>query len=252
MKEAMDRLEPMDPSDSMDGIMKAVEGLISIVEKDPTSDASGEALSLIHDKENNSRNYYMRPFDSDTIYNSLIKVHLTRKEEGRADEYRRCLDLRQARKWTILGDSYALMGANSRAVKFLKRALFFGPTEDLVEEVEKAHKKALKRVEKAGKEIDTSLAKLKSDPGDLKVAVKTLSLLIDLDRIDEARKISKEVARTWPDDFDIMYRSGSVEFGMGDFVKAKKIFTKALKMNPNSTNAKRAFNLTEEMLSGNL
>jgi tetratricopeptide (TPR) repeat protein len=250
MEKALEKLGGLDPSDSMDGIMKAVSDVIKLVENDPESKEASKALDLIFDQEEKTRDYYMRPLDSDEIYNALVQIHIGRGEDKMADHYRRCLDLRQARKWTIIGDSYALLGLNMRAVKYLKRALFFGPTEDLVEEVQKAHDKALKRVEKASSEIDTILSKLEKDPDHVKNRLKAISSLIDLDRLDEAGKILKKAIKNSPDDFDLIYRQGCVMFGADDFKKAKKTFTKALELNENSTNAKRAFNLTEEMLKG--
>ena len=68
--------------------------------------------------------------------------------------------------------------------------------------------------------------------------------------MDDALKMVKKAHKASPDDFDLIYKEGVILFGMEDFVSARKIFTKALKMNENSTNAKRAFNLTEEMLKG--
>lgn len=250
MEKAIEKLGSMDPSDSMDGIMEAVKNVLKIIEKDPDGDKVSSSLDLIFDQEEKARDYYMRPFDSDAIYNSLVQIHLDRGEERKAEHYRRCLDLRQARKWTIIGDSYALLGLNARAVKFLKRALFFGPSEDLVEEVQKAHDKAMKRVEKAHAEIETMMAKLEKDPDHPKNRSKTIALLVDLDRLDEANKLVRKGIKSDPDDFDLIYKQGCILFGMEDFKKAKKIFTKAMEINEKSTNAKRAFNLTEEMLKG--
>ena len=250
MEKALAKLKMMDPSDSMEGIMGAVLEVIKVIEKEPTGEGAAAPLDLIFDQEEKTREYYMRPFDSDAIYNNLVQIHLERGEEQMVEHYRRCLDLRQARKWTIIGDSYALLGLNARAVKFLKRALFFGPAEDLVEEVQKAHDKALKRVEKASSEIENLMAKLEKDPDHQKNRLKVITLLLDLDRLDEASKLVKKGIKADPEDFDLIYKQGCVHFGMEDFKKAKKIFSKSLEINEKSTNAKRAFNLTEEMLKG--
>lgn len=252
MKENMERLGSMDPSDSMEGVMNGVEELIALIEEDPLGEISNLALSLIFNKEKKTREYYMRPFDSDSIYNSLIGIHMKRGEGEMADQYRRCLDLRQARKWTIMGDSYALMGINTRAVKFLKRALFFGPSEDLVEDVRKTYEKALKRVEKAKDEVEQGLMKFEKDPGNTKNAARAVSLLIDLDRLDEAERICTGALSIFPDDFDLIYRKGCIQFALDDFKGAETTFKQALEKNPNSTNAKRASNFTEEMLRGTL
>jgi len=250
MDQELQDLGSRDPSDSMEGIMEAVDGVLKLIEKDPESGLTSEALVLISKQEERVREYYMRPFDSDEIYNSLVQVHETRGETEMADRYRRCLDLRQARKWTIIGDSYALVGLNSRAVKLLKRALFFGPTEDLVEEVQKAHDKALKRVQKAEAEIGTLLTKLEKDPTNPKNLGKALSHLIDLDRLDDADRIIGKLPTTLSNDPEVLYRKGCILFGSDDFENARDVFSKVLESNPNSTNAKRGFNLAEEMIKG--
>jgi len=250
MDQELQDLGSRDPSDSMEGIMGSVEGVLRLIEKDPESGLTSEALALISKQEERAREYYMRPFDSDEIYNSLVQIHLGRGETEMADRYRRCLDLRQARKWTIIGDSYALVGLNSRAVKLLKRALFFGPTEDLVDEVQKAHDKALKRVLKAEAEIGTLLTKLEKDPTNPKTLGKALSHLIDLDRLDDADRIIGGLPSSLSDDPDVLYRKGCILFGSDDFETARGVFSKVLEANPNSTNAKRAFNLAEEMIKG--
>ncbi|MFW3146787.1 MAG: tetratricopeptide repeat protein [Thermoplasmatota archaeon] len=252
MKDAMERLDAIDPSDSMEGTIGLIDEVLKDVEKNPKTKEAEAALGLIGKKEKGTRDYYMRPLDSDDIYNRLVQVHLERGEESAADGYRRCLDLRQARKWTILGDSYALMGINKRAVIFLKRALFFGPSDDLVDEVQKTYEKALKRVEKAEAEIEKTLAKLNDDPDSLKNSVQASSNLLDLDRIDEAKKVIEKARKSSPEDFDVLYRHGLVLFGMDKFKEAKKVFEKSLELNPKSANAKRAFNLSEEMMSNKL
>ncbi|MGA1872838.1 MAG: tetratricopeptide repeat protein [Thermoplasmatota archaeon] len=250
MEKALEELGSLDPSDSMEGIMTAVAEVLKELEKDPESGLTSEALSIISKQENRTRDYYMRPFDSDEIYNSLVQLHLARGETEMADLYRRCLDLRQARKWTIIGDSYALMGLNSRAVKFLKRALFFGPAEDLVDEVQKAHDKAFKRMQKAETDVKATIAKLDKDPTHQKNLAKALTYLIDLDRLDDAEKMIKGLPKDLREDADILYRKGCILFGNDDFKKARTVFQKVLEMTPNSTNAKRAFNLSEEMIKG--
>ncbi|MGA1792890.1 MAG: hypothetical protein ACMUHM_02975 [Thermoplasmatota archaeon] len=250
MEKELQDLGSRDPSDSMEGIMEAVGRVLKHVENDPGSEFTNEALALISRQEERAREYYMRPFDSDDIYNSLVQLHQDRGETEMAERYRRCLDLRQARKWTIIGDSYALIGLNSRAVKFLKRALFFGPTEDLVDEVQKAHDKALKRVVKAEAEIETLLVKLGKDPTNPKNVAKALSHLIDLDRLDEAEKMIKGLPANLSGDPEVLYRRGCILFGSDDFENAKEVFANVLVSTPNSTNAKRAFNLAEEMIKG--
>jgi tetratricopeptide (TPR) repeat protein len=163
------------------------------------------------------------------------------------ETYRRCLDLKQARKWMILGDSYQLMGINGKASSYLKRSLFFGPSEDLVEEVEKTLEKAEKRVSKAKDEIDRMMYKVEKDPGHVKNMSKALSHLIDLDRFDEAIERADLAIFAGNDDPDIRYRKGCALFGKGEFDEALKIFEDLLDANPNSNNYKRAVNLCNEL-----
>ncbi|MBN1389198.1 MAG: hypothetical protein JXA22_00995 [Candidatus Thermoplasmatota archaeon] len=250
MEKALERLGSMDPSDSMADIMSAVVELLQSIEKGPSDALSTSALKLVSDQEKRTREYYLRPFDSDDIYNTLIELHSARGEGDMVDRYRRCIDLRQARKWTIIGDSYALMGLNARAVTFLKRALFFGPSDDLVEEVERTHDKAQKRMEKANSEIDTIMAKLSRDPTNPKVLPKAISYLIDLDRLDEAERVLRTLPARSREDPEIMYKQGCVLFGMDDFGSARDVFEKVLQQTPNSTSAKRAFNMAQEMIKG--
>ncbi|MBN1539532.1 MAG: hypothetical protein JW939_05255 [Candidatus Thermoplasmatota archaeon] len=250
MEKAIEALGSIDPSDSMEYLMKAVGSVLQSIDEDPEGALATEALLLVSKKEELTREYYMRPLDSDEIYNTLIRLHMARGETEMADRYRRCLDLRQARKWTIIGDSYALLGLSARAVKFLKRALFFGPSEDLVEEVQKAHDKAQRRMDRAGSEIGPLMAKMVKDPSDPKFVQKAVSHLIDLDRLEEANGILTDLPAGMHNDPDIQYRRGCILFGMDDFENARDVFSAVLEQTPNSTNAKRAFNLAEEMIRG--
>ena len=226
--------------------MRTVEEALKGLPHD--DDKAAEILELIASKEEETRRYYLRPFDSSEIYNMLIEIHGKRGEPEMVDRYRRCLDLRQARKWTILGDSYALMGLTSRAVEYLERALFFGPSEDLIEEVENTLKKAEKRAGKAGDEVDRLLSRLEKDPDNTKLIVKASVALIDLDRLEDALKLLNRGLRKNKDDPDMLYRKGCALFGMGEFSKALRIFKKLTEANPKSNNYKRAYNLSTEML----
>lgn len=248
MEEAITKLSAMDPSDDMGKVLECILEIIEHVEGDPSSGDSGEALRMVHEKEKASREYFMRPFDSDEIYNRLMAVHNVRGEEGIASEYTRCLDLRQARKWTILGDSYALMGLNKRASGYLKKALYFGPSEDLVEAVQRTYEKALKRVVKAEEGAESSLYKAEKDPGNIKNLIKALGYLLDLDRLDETLELADVGLKRHGDDFEILYRKGVALFGKDQFDPALEVFNRTLDMRPTSANAKRAVNLSQEML----
>lgn len=252
MKDALKRLETMDPSDDMGMFLENVERIISGIEEAPGSDEAEVGLSLIRKKEKASRDYFMRPLDSDDVYNRLIRIHLGRGEENIANDYRRCLDLKQARKWTILGDSYALMGLNKKASEYLKRALYFGPAEDLVDEVRRTFEKAQKRVDKAEDSVSATVSKAQGDPGNLKNMVKAVSYLLDLDRLDEALELAERGIERHGDEFDLLYRKGVAFFGKGDLDAALEVFKRSHEMRPNSTNAKRAVNLSVEMKSGGL
>lgn len=250
MEKAIETLGSLDPSDSMEELIRSVGEVLQLIDGDPGGTHTTEALILISKKEERTREYYMRPLDSDEIYNTLIGLHTARGETEMVDRYRRCLDLRQARKWTIIGDSYALLGLSARAVKFLKRALFFGPSEDLVDEVQRAHDKAIRRMEKAGSEIDALLAKLAKDPSNPKFLQKAVSHLIDLDRLEDANDLLTDTNMEIGNDPDLFYKQGCILFGMDDFENARNVFSGVLEQTPNSTNAKRAYNLAEEMIKG--
>jgi tetratricopeptide (TPR) repeat protein len=186
------------------------------------------------------------------LYNTLIELHSERGNDGMVKLYNRCLDLRQARKWTILGDCYSLMGVNKRAVTYLKRALFFGPSEDLVDEVKGTLDRAEKRVTKADSEVEATLKRAQDKEFEAKTASKALGHLLDLERLDEMESVLKKFLKDAKDDQDLLYKKGCLLFAKGDFKQALRLFNTLLEKNPKSNNIKRAVNLSEEMLAGNL
>lgn len=245
MTDPLERLSSIDPSDSMEDALKAVVELLDHIE-DKEIDKD-RALALIAEKEAKARDYYLRPFDSDDIYNRLVDIHTKRDEQDLVNRYRRCLDLKQARKWMILGDCYQLIGLNTRAAKFLKRSLFFGPAEDLVDAVERTLEKAEKRISKANDGLQKTLLKFETDPGDQKNSLKAATFLLDLDRLDEAMNVADVTMKTHKDDPDLLYRKGIAMFGLDDMDSARAIFESLLSINPNSNNYKRAYNFSMEM-----
>ncbi len=246
MVDALEKLKVIDPSDSMQNTLDAVN---EVLDRIGSYDDNGTAaLQLISQKEEKARNYYLRPFDSEDIYNRLIDIHKEKDEDDMVARYRRCLDLREARKYTILGDSYALMGINTTASEYLETALDHGPSEDLVEEVEKTLVRARKRVAKASDEIHILLMKLDKDPTHQKNLIKTVTHLIDLDRFDEAILRADVGLDVWKDDPDLRYRKGCALFGRGDMEEALVLFNVLLEIKPTSNNYKRAVNLSHEMM----
>ncbi|MGA1821471.1 MAG: tetratricopeptide repeat protein [Thermoplasmatota archaeon] len=248
MEKEFQKLKGLDPSDSMSAAMDAIADLLGAVEKDMDNSKAAGALELIRKKDRETRDYYMRPLDDDSIYHRLIQVHSVRGEVDLVDSYRRCLDLRQARKWTILGDSIGIMGNNMRAVSLLKRALFFGPMDDVVDEVRSALEKAEKRVAKASQNLEKSRTKVEADPDDVKALKQLASYLLDLDMMDEAVKINNKALKMDKMDFDNQYMKGCILFSKGKFKESKNLFEKLKEANPKSMNAKRAYNWSVEML----
>lgn len=248
MEKAMEELRKLDPSDSMEEIIEAISKLLKKVKKGLDDAKAPEALELIRVKEMETRDYYRRPLDDDSIYQELVKIHSERGEVDLVDFYRRSLDLRQARKWTILGDSAGILGDNKRAVKYLRRALFFGPMEDLVDEVRTALEKAEKRVQKAQDQIEKARQKVEDKPDDLKSVKRLLKYLLDLDEVEEAEKITDKALKDHKDDFDLLYTKGRIHFFKDEFEKAKKVFEKCKELDSKSMNAKRAYNWSVEMI----
>jgi tetratricopeptide (TPR) repeat protein len=251
MEKAMDELRKLDPSDSMTDIVNAISDLLKKVKKDMDDPKTPEALELIRKKEVKTREYYMRPLDDDTIYNDLIRIHSDRGEVDMVDFYRRSMDLRQARKWTILGDSSAILGDNKRGAKYLRRALFFGPMDEVIDEVRSALDKAEKRISKAEGNIEKAREKAEADPGNLKYLTEYTKYLMDLDMVNDAEKINEKALKVDDKDFDTLYCMGCVKFFRGDFKEARKVFEKCKEINPKSMNAKRAYNWSVEMIENN-
>lgn len=245
MNDTLKKLSSLDPSDSMEETLESVEKVLE--DLPPDENEKREALDIIAEKEEAAREYYLRPFDSDSIYRNLSQIHQKMGNKEKADLYRRCLDMREARINTILGDSYSLMGINSRAVDHLQNALNLGPAEDLVEEIEKTLVKAEKRVAKAEDEIEPLMMKLKRDPTHRNNLVKAVKHLIDLDRFDEAVQMADRGLDVYEEDPDLLFRKGCAYFGKGDREKAVDIFMPLLELNPNSNNYKRAVNLCRDL-----
>jgi len=252
MESYLDRLKVMDPSDNMDATIEAITKVMEYARSHKGTSMFIEAMSVIAEKEERTREYYLRPLDSDQLYHTLIELHTENGDLDMVKRYNRCLDHRQARKWTILGDCYALMGVNKRAVTFLKRALFFGPSADLVDEVRKTLDKAEKRVVKAESEIAQAKKRAEENGYDIKNASRLLTDLLDLDLLDEMDPVLKRSLKNAKDDQDLLYKKGCFLFAKGDYKPALKLFDTLLKENPKSNNLKRAVNISEEMVNGSI
>jgi tetratricopeptide (TPR) repeat protein len=245
MNESLRKLSSLDPSDSMEETLEAVEKVLDGLPTD--EDERRETLDIIAEKEKAARDYYLRPFDSDSIYRRLSEIHEQMGNNDKAEMYRKCLDMREARNSTILGDSFSLMGINSRAVGHLQNALNLGPADDLVEEIERTLVKAEKRVAKAEDEIEPLMMKLERDPTHKNNLIKAVKHLIDLDRFQEAIHTADRGLDVYKNDPELLFRKGCAYFGMGDREKAMEIFIPLLEVNPNSNNYKRAVNLCRDL-----
>lgn len=242
----LDELRRLDPSDSMVNAIAVIRRAIEEVE---VSGGAGDAiLDMIDVKDAETMEYYLRPLDDNSIYNRLIALNEGKGREERVDRYRRALDIRQARRWVLLADSQAVVGNNSKASRFYKRALFFGPTEDVIDEVISAAARSERRVEKARKEIERSLTRLRSDPGSRKFALESAKYLLDLDRPDEADAVIKGHIMGSEEDFDLLFMKGCILFSKGEHGEASAIFGKLTEMNPDSLNARRCLNWSVQML----
>jgi len=247
MADPYDELEALDPSDSMADTLAAVRALLDLVDKDGAGEIRNKALSLISRKEGEAMEYYLRPLDDDSLYNRLIAHCGACGDESGIAQYRRALDIRQARKWTVLGDAQAVIGNNTKAAVFLKRAMFFGPMEEVLGEVQGALDRAEKRVEKAKREIEKVLSRAKSDPSP-KTLKEATHHLLDLDRVDEADEMNGLWLSIEPDGTDPLFQKGCILFAKGDHEGALEIFEGLRDRLPDSLNVKRCYNWTLHML----
>ena len=252
MSGAYEELQQLDPSDSMKRAMKVVDLLLEQIEEGEDGEVISRGLDLIAQKENEAVSYYMRPLDSDEIYNRLISLHEARGDIKSTDHYKSMIDQRRARKWTLYGELHSVLGSNTLAVKYFERALFYGPRDDVVDEVKKALSKAAKRVDKAGSGLPIVLKKLEVRPSDGKLIGDAVKYLIDLNRIDEAIDMNGKILKLIPDDFESLHRKGCLQFLAGEREKALQTFSALKEENPNSTKAKSAFNWTSELLNGDV
>ncbi len=249
MTDPLKVLRELDTSDSMSVTLEAIVSALDVIEHTKDRSARSGSLDLIAQKEKEAYEYYLRPLDDDTVYNRLIALHQASNDHEGVARYRRALDIRQARKWTVLGDSQAVVGNNTKAVLYLKRALFFGPMDDVVHEVQSALERAEKRVEKAEREIERALGKLASKPDSEKLLLEVGNYLMDLDRLDEAWDLNKKLIKvTGGEANPPMYQKGCILFSKGDYKKALTIFESLREKNPDSLNIKRCLNWTLQML----
>ncbi len=236
--------------------IEVVDLLLGQIEEEEEGKGDGEAVSralgLIAEKENEAVSYYMRPLDSDEIYNRLINLHESRGEMDAADHYKSMIDQRRARKWTRYGDLHSVLGDNTLAVKYFERALFYGPRDDVVDEVRKALSKAGKRVDKAGSRLPITLKKLEGRPSDVKLIGDAAKYLIDLNMIEEAIDTNGKILKLAPADFESLHREGCLQFLVGNREEAMQIFSTLKEDNPNSTKAKSAYNWTRDLLNGDV
>ena len=246
MEDAVSKLAELDPSDSMASVLAAVSEVLDIIEGGSLGRDADQALGIIFGKEAEAMEYYMRPLDDDKVYDRLIDLHSQRGEGDKVAHYKR--DLRQARKWTILGDSQAVAGNHARAVQFLKRALFFGPMEDVVHEVQSALERSEKRMIKAQKELPKVLAKLDSDPRSEKLLREAAGYMLDLDRLDESEDYNGRLLKISSDDFDALYQKGCLLFSRGDYAGSLSLFETLKERKPDSLNVKRCYNWSLQML----
>ncbi len=249
---AYEELQELDPSDSMKRTMEVIDLLLEQIEEGGDDKVVSRGLDLIAERENEAVSYYMRPLDSDGIYNRLISLHEARAEIEEADHYKSMIDQRRARKWTLYGDLHMVLGDNTLAFKYFERGLFYGPRDDVVDEVKKARSRAGKRVDKAESGLPRVLRKLEVRPSDGKLIGDAVKYLIDLNRIEKAIEMNGRVLELHPADFESLHREGCLQFLAGDRREALQTFSRLKEDNPNSTKAKSAYNWTRELLNGDV
>ncbi len=249
---AYEELQKLDPSDSMKRATESIDLLLEKIEEGGDNEVINRGLDLIAEKEGEAVSYYMRPLDSDEIYNRLISLHEARDDIEASGHYKSMIDQRRARKWTRYGDLHSVLGDHSLAVKYFERALFYGPRDDVVDEVKKAHSKAEKRIDKAVSGLPGILKKLEVRPTDRKLIGDAAKYLIDLNRIDEAIEMNGRILELAPGDFESLHRKGCLQFLAGERKEALLMFSALKEENPNSTKVRSAFNWTREILESDM
>jgi tetratricopeptide (TPR) repeat protein len=252
MDDPFGTLEALDPSDSMADTLTAVLGVLDLAERANDASFREKALALIRLKEKEAMDYYLRPLDDDSVYNRLISLNTAAGDDAAVGAYRRALDIRQARRWSILGDAQAVAGNHTKAAKYLKRALFFGPMEDVAHEVRSALERSEKRVQKARKEFEKALSKVKVDEPSSKALKEVGQYLLDLDRTEEAMEFVERWSKDRPEDTDLLYHKGCILLSSGSYDDALGIFQDLKKRLPDSLNVKRCYNWTVQMKDGTI
>ncbi|MCK7483206.1 MAG: hypothetical protein M0C28_43755 [Candidatus Moduliflexus flocculans] len=110
--------------------------------------------------------------------------------------------------------------------------MFFGPSEDLIDEVRKTLDKAEKRVIKAETDIEQVKKRAEEIGYDVKISSRLLTSLLDLDMLAEIDPVLKKALKNAKDDQDLLYKKGCFLFAKGDYRPALKLFNTLLEGEP--------------------
>jgi tetratricopeptide (TPR) repeat protein len=204
-----------------------------------------EMLETIHNKIVEIEEYFWRPVDSPEIYEKLKDIALNLGDLDKADVYEAQIDMFHANDLEFKGRVEDFFGNKAKAVELFEEALRLVPDHELAKP---AHEKALKRIEKAKKDVTLLEKKILKNEDDPRMWHRYGTALLNIGEVQKAIHCYDRAIELNPSDSDSYARRGTAMESQGDFEGAKKFFEQALTLKPTSMIAKRGMNYAEFFL----
>jgi tetratricopeptide (TPR) repeat protein len=238
------KLSGLDVTDSMKNNIEILNKAIGSVDVKKEGEAQ-EMLETIHGKVTEIEEYFWRPVDSPEIYESLMDIALNLGDSDKAEKYKSQIDLFKANELEFQGRVEDFFGNKVKAVEFFEGALGLVPDHELAKP---AHEKALRRIEKARKDLDIIERKIQNNEDDPRMWFRYGTALLNMGDVQKAIHCYDRAIELNPSDSDAYARRGTAMESQGDFEGARKFFEQALTLKPTSMIAKRGMNYAEYFL----
>lgn len=239
------RLAGLDVSDSMKRNIEVLNKAIGSVDIKKEGEAR-EMLETIHDKIVEIEEYFWRPVDAPEIYEKLKDIALNLGDLEKVEIYDAQIDAFNANDLEFKGRVEDFFGNKVKAVEYYTEALNLVPEHELAKP---AYEKAMKRIEKARKDVILLEKKIQDNEEDSRMWFRYGTALLNVGEVQKAIHCFDRAIDINPSDSDSFARRGTAMESQGDFQGAKKFFEQALILKPTSMIAKRGMNYAEYFLS---
>lgn len=240
----MKKLSGLDVTDSMKRNIEVLNKAIGSVDVKKEGEAR-ELLEAIHGKVTEIEEYFWRPVDSPDVYESLREIALQLGDQEKALKYKAQIDMFRANELEFQGRVEDFFGNKVKAVEYFAQALELVLDHELAKP---AHEKAVRRIDKARKDLDIVERKMQAQEDDPRLWFRYGTANLNLGEVQKAIHCYDRAIELDPSDSDAYARRGTAMESQGDFEGAKKFFEQALTLKPTSMIAKRGMNYAEYFL----